>query len=168
VLSKHTLLDQCAQRKKRGWNIGAEFYRRGSVRTEFYFFPLLEVSLTRMAHTEHSTYWSAQYLNSPCTAGSGFVLRGNGYYHSHQYDKALEAYKTALEKETLPIARWNIHNRLCATYTKLQDYENALREAELMIESDPEHPKGYVRKGGSFYFRGEYDLALEEYAKGIQ
>ena len=70
-------------------------------------------------------------------AGSGFVLRGNAYYHQHQYEKALEAYKTALEKETLPIARWNLHNRLCATYTKLKDYDSALKEAELMIESDP-------------------------------
>lgn len=130
-----------------------------------------------MAQTEHSTLLSYLHLRplyhkcailTTILAGSGFVLRGNAYYHANQYEKALEAYKTALEKETLPIARWNIHNRLCATYTKLKDYDSALHEAELMIQSDPDHPKGYVRKGGAFFFRGEYELALDEYAKGTQ
>lgn len=38
-------------------------------------------------------------------------------------------------------AVWNIHNRLCATYTRLSDFESALREASSMIEENPQHPK---------------------------
>jgi len=97
------------------------------------------------------------------TTGSGFVLKGNGLYHSQHYAEALEAYKTALEKETFPAARWNIHNRLAATYTRLGDHENAKKEAQEMIRTNADNPKGYVRKGGAHYFLGEYGLALQEY-----
>jgi len=84
-------------------------------------------------------------------------------YHSQRYTEALEAYKTALEMETFPGARWNIHNRLAATYTRLGQHENAKREAEEMIRTNEENPKGYVRKGGAHYFLGEYCAALTEY-----
>eukprot|EP01126_Amoeba_proteus_P052245 TRINITY_DN6293_c0_g1_i1.p1 TRINITY_DN6293_c0_g1~~TRINITY_DN6293_c0_g1_i1.p1 ORF type:complete len:164 (+),score=43.71 TRINITY_DN6293_c0_g1_i1:75-494(+) len=104
-----------------------------------------------MAHTENT--------------GSGFVLRGNALYHKKDFQGALESYKKALEKESLSRARWNIHNRLAATYTRLGDYSSALSEAQSMIDSDPEHPKGHVRKGGAHFFLKQYNLALEEYTK---
>jgi len=66
-------------------------------------------------------------------------------------------------QETFPGARWNIHNRLAATYTRLGQHENAKSEAEEMIRMNQENPKGYVRKGGAHYFLGEYGAALTEY-----
>eukprot|EP01126_Amoeba_proteus_P034638 TRINITY_DN345_c0_g2_i4.p1 TRINITY_DN345_c0_g2~~TRINITY_DN345_c0_g2_i4.p1 ORF type:complete len:272 (-),score=67.70 TRINITY_DN345_c0_g2_i4:96-827(-) len=100
--------------------------------------------------------------------GSGWVLRGNAAYHSGNYNAALEFYKKALDSEDFPAARWNIHNRLCATYTKLSEHTKALAEAEAMIQCDPEHPKGFVRKGGAHFFMGDYDDALDEYHRATK
>eukprot|EP01126_Amoeba_proteus_P020184 TRINITY_DN2061_c0_g1_i14.p1 TRINITY_DN2061_c0_g1~~TRINITY_DN2061_c0_g1_i14.p1 ORF type:complete len:140 (+),score=23.18 TRINITY_DN2061_c0_g1_i14:289-708(+) len=104
-----------------------------------------------MAHTENT--------------GSGFVLRGNALYHKKEFQGALESYKKALEKESLSRAKWNIHNRLAATYSRLGDHASALAEAQSMIDADPEHPKGHVRKGGAHFFLKQYDHALVEYSK---
>jgi tetratricopeptide (TPR) repeat protein len=46
-----------------------------------------------------------------------------------------------------------------------KDHEKALEEANEMIRCDPEHPKGFVRKGGAHYFLGDFDGALEEYKR---
>jgi len=97
--------------------------------------------------------------------GEGLVLHGNKYYHKQNYTKALEFYKLALEKEHYQPAIWNIHNRLCATYTRLKDYNNALEQAELMIKIKPDHAKGYLRRGGAYFFLGRTELALQDYIK---
>jgi len=93
----------------------------------------------------------------------GLVLHGNKYYHKQNYTKALEFYKLALEKEHYQPAIWNIHNRLCATFTRLKDYPNALEQAELMIKAKPDHAKGYLRRGGAYFFLGKTQLALDDY-----
>eukprot|EP01126_Amoeba_proteus_P044445 TRINITY_DN493_c0_g1_i13.p1 TRINITY_DN493_c0_g1~~TRINITY_DN493_c0_g1_i13.p1 ORF type:complete len:140 (+),score=23.51 TRINITY_DN493_c0_g1_i13:60-479(+) len=107
-------------------------------------------------------------MEEQAASGAGWVLQGNHSYHEEDYEKALEYYKKALEHEHYLPARWNIHNRLCATYTKLNDHVNALAEAEEMIRCDPEHPKGFVRKGGAHFFMGEYDDALGEYHRAFR
>jgi len=84
--------------------------------------------------------------------GEGLVLHGNRYYHKQNYNKALDFYRHALEKEDYPPAIWNIHNRLSATYSRLKDYHSALEQAELMIKAKPDHPKGYLRRGGAYFF----------------
>eukprot|EP01124_Arcella_intermedia_P024439 TRINITY_DN4117_c0_g1_i1.p1 TRINITY_DN4117_c0_g1~~TRINITY_DN4117_c0_g1_i1.p1 ORF type:complete len:477 (-),score=111.06 TRINITY_DN4117_c0_g1_i1:112-1329(-) len=100
--------------------------------------------------------------------GEGLVLHGNRYYHKQNYTKALEFYKQALEKENYEPAIWNIHNRLSATYSRLKDYQSALEQADMMIKLKPDHAKGYLRKGGAFFFLGKYDLALQAYLKAKQ
>jgi len=95
--------------------------------------------------------------------GEGLVLHGNKYYHKQNYTKALEFYKLALEKEHYQPAIWNIHNRLCATYTRLKDYHKALEQATLMIQAKPDHAKGYLRRGGAYFFLGRTEEALQDY-----
>jgi hypothetical protein len=41
-----------------------------------------------------------------------------------------------------------------------------LQEANEMINSNPEHPKGHVRKGGVLFFTDDFPGAIEEYRKG--
>jgi len=95
--------------------------------------------------------------------GSGWVMKGNHSYHEGDYQTALKCYLEALRREPLKTAIWNIHNRLCATYTRLQDYQNALSEAEAMIQWDAKHPKGHIRRGGAMFFLGRYAESLQEY-----
>jgi len=95
--------------------------------------------------------------------GSGFVMKGNHYYHEGDYENALKSYQEALRKEPLKTAIWNIHNRLSATFQRLGDYSSSLQEAEAMIQSDPRHPKGHIRRGGALFFLGRYEEALQEY-----
>eukprot|EP01125_Pyxidicula_operculata_P009939 TRINITY_DN3270_c0_g1_i1.p1 TRINITY_DN3270_c0_g1~~TRINITY_DN3270_c0_g1_i1.p1 ORF type:complete len:140 (-),score=29.06 TRINITY_DN3270_c0_g1_i1:91-510(-) len=100
--------------------------------------------------------------------GSGFILKGNHFYHNKDYKNALDCYLKAMDKETYQPARWNIHNRLCATYTRLKDYDSSLKEAENMIKENPNHPKGHIRKGGAHYFKEEYQAAMDEYNKATE
>ena len=99
-------------------------------------------------------------------------MRGNRYYHEHDYNKALEHYKKALvTEEAVPpggneMILWNIHNRLCATYTKLKDWDHVHSEADHMIRLGPDNPKSWIRKGGAFFFQGRTKEALEMYEKG--
>jgi len=107
------------------------------------------------AHGHHGAYTEE--------TGSGWVMKGNHFYHTKEYQQALGAYQEALKREPLKTAIWNIHNRLCATYSRLKDYDNALKEAEAMIATDSTHPKGHIRKGGALFFLGRYTEALREY-----
>ncbi|KAL6069900.1 Stress-induced-phosphoprotein 1 [Balamuthia mandrillaris] len=99
---------------------------------------------------------------------SGLLLVGNYLYHKGDYPKALEKYKLALEQE-MELGEgdkrilWNLHNRICATYTRMKDYESALKAANEMIRLNPEDPKGHVRKGGINYFSQRYQEALQDY-----
>jgi len=82
--------------------------------------------------------------------GSGLIMKGNHYYHAQLFPKALVYYGRALEEELAAkindrLTLWNIYNRLCATYGKLEDFENALRTADEMIRLAPENPKVLFR-----------------------
>ena len=67
-------------------------------------------------------------------------MRGNRYYHEHDYHQALSHYQKALEQENQvttggnEMILWNIHNRLCATYTKLKDWEHVHTEADAALK----------------------------------
>src|SRR5690242_2598954 len=99
------------------------------------------------------------------------VMRGNRFYHQHDYPQALDHYKKALVLETQvttggnEMILWNIHNRLCATYTKLKEWDHVHAEADEMIKLGPENPKSWIRKGGAFYFQGRYSEAMAQYEK---
>ena len=99
-------------------------------------------------------------------------MRGNRYYHQKDYQQALENYNKALEQEDQvttggnEMILWNIHNRLCATYTKLKDWEHVHSEADEMLRLGPENPKSWIRKGGAYFFQGKGKEALECYEKG--
>jgi len=79
------------------------------------------------------------------------------------FEDALEKYKKALEIEKDSNSIWNIHNRLCATYVRLKDLQNALIEADHMISTKPSIPKGYIRKGGVLFSQNKIEDALKEY-----
>lgn len=100
------------------------------------------------------------------------VMRGNRFYHEKDYPQALEQYKKALVQELQvttggnEMILWNIHNRLCATYTKLKDWDHVHSEADEMLRLGPDNPKSWIRKGGAFFFQGKTKEALEMYEKG--
>ena len=106
------------------------------------------------------------------TDSAGMVMRGNRFYHEKDYPQALEQYKKALVQEHQvttggnELILWNIHNRLCATYTKLQDWQHVHSEADEMLKLGPDNPKSWIRKGGAFFFQGKTKEALEQYEKG--
>lgn len=55
---------------------------------------------------------------------------------------------------------------MSACYNRLHDYEQVQKEAEKMIELDPQQAKGYVRRGGAAFFQGKFEEANSDYDKG--
>jgi len=123
--------------------------------------PKVVTILKELLQNEHGKPKSNKFIQQ----GEGLVFHGNRYYHKQNYTKALEFYKQALEKEDYQPAIWNIHNRLSATYARQKDYHSALEQAELMIKAKPDHAKGYLRRGGAYFFLGKYEVALADYVR---
>jgi tetratricopeptide (TPR) repeat protein len=54
-----------------------------------------------------------------------------------------------------------------ATYEKLEQLQNALRDAKAMIDLKPEMAKGYLRCAKVLQLKGEKELALKIYERGL-
>eukprot|EP01087_Luapelamoeba_hula_P010443 TRINITY_DN2771_c0_g1_i2.p1 TRINITY_DN2771_c0_g1~~TRINITY_DN2771_c0_g1_i2.p1 ORF type:complete len:170 (-),score=34.16 TRINITY_DN2771_c0_g1_i2:41-550(-) len=126
----------------------------------------IAVDASSPSHDAESSTSTLQFVDS-----AGAIMRGNRLYHEANYNAALDYYTKAFEKEHSILdgpnttIMWNIHNRLAAVHTKLKDYDSVHKEADEMIRLDPTNPKGFVRKGGAFFFQHKGAEALDSYSK---
>jgi len=90
---------------------------------------------------------------------------GNAYYHTGNYDKAIEYYKKAIElKPDYTEAYYNMGG---AYYDK-GNYDKTIECCKKAIESKPDDAETYYGMGGAYYHKGNYDKAIEYYEKAIE
>ncbi|KAM3074201.1 hypothetical protein ACMFMG_002978 [Clarireedia jacksonii] len=99
--------------------------------------------------------------------GMGPMERGRNRYQKKHYSGALQAFTEAVNISTGYMLLTALDHR-AATYEKLEQLQPALKDAKHMIELKPELSKGYLRCGKVLQLKGERELALKIYERGLK
>ncbi|KAH8811917.1 hypothetical protein F5884DRAFT_750254 [Xylogone sp. PMI_703] len=100
-------------------------------------------------------------------AGISSVERGRKRYLLKDYQGALEAFTEAVTSSTGFLLN-NALDLRAATYEKLGELKPALKDAKQMIELCPDLSNGYLRCAKVLQLRGEKELALRIYERGLK
>ncbi|KAB8227434.1 Leucine Rich Repeat domain protein [Aspergillus alliaceus] len=92
--------------------------------------------------------------------------RGQQLYQADRFQAALDAFTEALNMKDAD--HLGILDNRAATYTKLGQYDRALKDARQMIKKDKQDERGYLRCAKSLFLDGKYDKAVEVYAYALK
>ncbi|KAM0135901.1 hypothetical protein ACHAQE_005854 [Botrytis cinerea] len=99
--------------------------------------------------------------------GMGPLEKGRHRYQKKNYQGALAAFAEAVKISTGYLLLTALDHR-SATYEKLGQLQLALKDAKEMLELKPELSKGYLRCGKVLQLKGERQLALKIYERGLR
>lgn len=91
--------------------------------------------------------------------------KGDDFYRSKSYQKAIEAYTNAITNEVNKNATY-FSNR-SASYLMIGSYLEALRDCETAINIEPNNPKVYFRKATILKSLGRFDDAIKALTDGL-
>ncbi|KAH8431145.1 Leucine Rich Repeat domain protein [Aspergillus melleus] len=91
---------------------------------------------------------------------------GQRLYQQGSFEAAIEAFTEALTVKDAN--HLDILDVRAATYTKLAQYDRALRDSRLMIKKDKQDYRGYLRCAKSLLLDSKPEKALEVYAYGLK
>ena len=99
------------------------------------------------------------------TTAKEWKEKGNHLVQERKYQEALDCYTKAIELDKNdPI----LYSNRSAMYYNLNDFENALLDAEEAIYLKPDYAKAYLRKGNTLEKQYKYQEALDTYKIGLQ
>ncbi|KAF7895486.1 uncharacterized protein EAF01_009448 [Botrytis porri] len=99
--------------------------------------------------------------------GMGPLEKGRHRYQKKNYQGALTAFAEAVKISTGHLLLTALDHR-AATYEKMDLLQPALKDAKEMLELKPELSKGYLRCGKVLQLKGEHQLALKIYERGLR
>ncbi|RDW81998.1 hypothetical protein BP6252_03110 [Coleophoma cylindrospora] len=103
----------------------------------------------------------------PQEEGMGPLERGRHRYALKDFSGAMEAFTEAVRISSGHMLMTALDHR-AATYEKLDQLRNAIRDSRQMIELMPNKAKGYLRCGKVLQLMKNQDLALKMYERGLQ
>lgn len=93
-----------------------------------------------------------------------YYHRGNTYYEKGDYERAVEAYNTAIIlNPTFSEAYFN--RGLC--YYNLKNFERAVTDYTKSGELDPKNPVIYNNRGDAYYRKQDFNTAIEDYDRAL-
>jgi tetratricopeptide (TPR) repeat protein len=107
-------------------------------------------------------YWRTNVEETP---GDYNVKKGNYRLEDGQYERAVEEFNTALNKNPDHI---QAHLGLAVTYMQLGRYEEAIKYFNRAIEIDPTLAVAYADRGILYDRMGKYSLALRDYKRALE
>ncbi|KAI5819788.1 glutamine-rich cytoplasmic protein [Pyronema omphalodes] len=90
--------------------------------------------------------------------------KGNAAIQAKDYKAAVDFYSQALK--IIPAHPVYLSNR-AAAYSSLNDFDNAIKDAELAVDTDPTYSKAWSRLGHARFSKGDHRGAMEAYKAGI-
>ena len=91
--------------------------------------------------------------------------KGNQYVQEKQYLEALNCYTKAIELDPNdPI----LYSNRSAMFYNLNEFNNAIIDAEMAIQLRPQYAKAYLRKGNALEAQYKYKEALDAYELGLK
>lgn len=90
--------------------------------------------------------------------------RGNEAFQKGDYPTAIKCYTEAIKRNPEDA---KIYSNRAACFTKLAEFQMALRDCDECIRLDPKFIKGYLRKGGIHLGLKEESRAMDAYQKAL-
>lgn len=98
------------------------------------------------------------------TDAKTYYYRGNNYYEKGEYEKAIEAYNTAIILN--PVFSEAYFNRaLC--YYNLKNFDKAIADYTKAAELDPKNHIIYNNRGDAYYRKQDFKAAIEDYDRAL-
>ena len=102
---------------------------------------------------------------------SELKAKGNASFAAKDYSSAIQYYTDAIaaaeqsgEKDGLHV----LYSNRSASQAGLKNWDEALKDAEKTIETNPSFAKGYGRKGSALHGAHKYDEAIAAYKTGLE
>ncbi|KAL0244392.1 hypothetical protein GEMRC1_008476 [Eukaryota sp. GEM-RC1] len=89
--------------------------------------------------------------------------QGNTAFKAKSYEDAINYYTQALEVQEAK----EVYSNRAAAYINLNQFQDALKDAESAIRVDPSFPKGYLRKSTALSSLGKVNEAKETLQEGL-
>ena len=90
----------------------------------------------------------------------------NNLYNQKEYEKAIKAYTKALEFDPLNL-KFNsvilVNRALC--YEKINKYYDAINDANLSLQLNPDYARGYIRRANTYIKLKNFKRAVEDFEK---
>lgn len=91
--------------------------------------------------------------------------KGNEYFAKGKFPDAIRHYSEAIKRSPEDP---RLYSNRAACYTKLMEFNMALRDCDACIKKDPKFVKGYLRKGACLLAMKENVKAAEAYRKALE
>ncbi|MDD5477952.1 MAG: tetratricopeptide repeat protein [Candidatus Omnitrophica bacterium] len=91
--------------------------------------------------------------------------KGNDYFKSKLYDRAISAFNTAIQIKPGYSAAYYHRGR---AYAENGDIDQAISDYAKAIELNANYTKAYYRRGLAYAKKGDLDQAISDYAKAIE
>lgn len=91
--------------------------------------------------------------------------KGNAYFKSKMYDKAVSAFNTAIHIKPRYAAAYYHRGR---AYAENGDLDQAISDYAKSIEFNSNYAKAYYRRGLAYAKKGDLDQAISDYTKAIE
>jgi F-box/TPR repeat protein Pof3 len=95
---------------------------------------------------------------------SDFQAIGRSYFKLKRYDKAAEAFSSAIEMAPTV----SLYDHRAAAYDRMQDYNAAVKDGREMIKMDKQDVKGYLRTASILEKMEKPHTALSIYKYGMK
>ncbi len=96
----------------------------------------------------------------------GYLVLGNSYYRSGEYEKAIELYNKAIGLDPKYAKAYN--DRGIAYGEGKRQFDKAIADYNKAIEINPKYAKAYNNRGIIYKREGQYDKAIADYTKVIE
>lgn len=91
---------------------------------------------------------------------------GIGYYNASEYEKAVDAFEQAVEKDKDGVAQYNVN--LGKAYVELGNYEEAKNAFMAAYADDKSSKEAQWGIGVASYFLGDYSTSMEYFGKVVE